>query len=50
MLHPLNAVNPILFDGLHADVIHAASLHTNGAAGLSGLDATALCRICSSFN
>ena len=42
-------VNPIVFDNLNADAIHQAALHTNGAAGLSGLDAYARRRLCSSF-
>ena len=42
-------VNPIVFDNLNADAIHQAALHTNGAAGLSGLDAYAWRRLCSSF-
>ena len=50
LLHdPPNEVNPILFDGLDVDAIRAASLHTNGAAGPSGLDATAWCHLCCSF-
>ena len=46
---PAHEVNSILFDGLDADAIRAASLHTNGAAGPSGLDATAWRRLCCSF-
>ena len=46
---PPNAVNPILFDGLDANAIRAASLHITGAAGLSGLDVTAWCCLCCSF-
>ena len=42
-------VNPIIFDGLNGDAIHSASLQTAGAAGPSGLDATAWCRLCCSF-
>ena len=42
-------VNPIVFDNLNADAIHQAALHTNGAAGLSGLNAYAWSRLCSSF-
>ena len=42
-------VNPIVFDNLNADAIHQAALHTCGAAGLSGLDAYAWRRLCSSF-
>ena len=34
-------VNPIIFDGLNADAIRSASPRTAGAAGPSGLDATA---------
>ena len=42
-------VNPITFDGLDADAIRHAALHTHGAAGPSGLDAYAWRRLCSSF-
>ena len=42
-------VNPITFDGLDADAIRQAALHTHGAAGPSGLDAYAWRRLCSSF-
>ena len=42
-------VNPITFDGLDADAIRQAAVHTHGAAGPSGLDAYAWRRLCSSF-
>ena len=42
-------VNPIIFDAINADTIRNAALHTNGAAGPSGLDAYAWRRLCSSF-
>ena len=42
-------VNPIIFDGLDADSVRSAALHTHGAAGPSGLDAHAWRRLCSSF-
>ena len=41
--------NPIIFDGLNADTILQAIMHTEGAAGPSGLDAQAWRRMCSSF-
>ncbi len=41
--------NPIIFDGLNANLILKAALKTKGAAGLSGLDAFAWRRLCSSF-
>ena len=41
--------NPIIFDGLNADTILQATMHTQGAAGPSGLDAQAWRRMCSSF-
>ena len=41
--------NPITFEGLDADAILQAALHTNGAAGPSGLDAYAWRKLCSSF-
>ena len=43
------APNPIIFDSLNADLILKAALRTKGAAGLSGLDAFAWRRLCSSF-
>ena len=46
---PPGTVNPILFDGLNADAIRSASLRTTGAAGKSGLDAIAWCRLCCVF-
>ena len=45
----LTPVNPIIFEGLDADMIKQIALHTNGAAGPSGLDAHAWRRLCSSF-
>jgi len=36
---PLGVANPVIFEGLETDAIQAASLHTAGAAGPSGLDA-----------
>ena len=42
-------VNPILFENLNAKTIRKAALKTNGAAGLSGLDAYSWRRLCSSF-
>eukprot|EP00731_Ephydatia_muelleri_P019440 Em0012g265a len=42
-------VNPILFDQLTAQSIYQAALHTKGSAGLSGLDAYAWRRLCSSY-
>ena len=45
----LTPVNPIIFKGLDADMIKQTALHTNGAAGPSGLDAHAWRRLCSSF-
>ena len=42
-------INPIMFDSLDADAVHQAALHTNGAAGPSGLDAHAWRRLCSFF-
>ena len=41
--------NPIIYDNLDAGCIRNAALHTHGAAGLSGLDAYAWRRLCSSF-
>ena len=48
--HPLtDPTNPIMFDGLNADTIFQATMHTQGAAGPSGLDAQAWRHMCSSF-
>ncbi len=41
--------NPIIFDNLNANLIEKAALKTKGAAGLSGLDAFAWRRLCTSF-
>lgn len=41
--------HPIIFDSLNADLILKAAFKTKGAAGLSGLDAFAWRRLCSSF-
>ena len=46
--HPGNE-NPILFENLNAKAIRKAAIKTNGEAGLSGLDAYAWRRLCSSF-
>ena len=46
---PADTINPIVFDQLNADLILQAAMHTQGAAGLSGLDAYAWRRLCSSF-
>ena len=43
------AINPIIYCNLDAECILSAALHTQGAAGLSGLDAYAWRRLCSSF-
>ena len=41
--------NPIIFDCLTGDFVKRASLNTHGAAGLSGVDAYAWRRMCTSF-
>ena len=50
-LLPANASPPheIIFDNLDANLIHRAALRTKGAAGLSGLDAFAWRRLCTSY-
>ena len=50
-LLPENASPPheIIFDNLDANLIHRAALRTKGAAGLSGLDAFAWRRLCTSY-
>ena len=45
----VESVNPIIYSDLDAECILQAALHTQGAAGLSGLDAFAWRRLCSSF-
>ena len=42
-------VHPVLFESLDAAMIRSAALHTNGAAGPSGLDALGWRRLCTSF-
>ena len=42
--------NPIIFENLTHELIQKAALRTQDAAGLSGLDAAAWRRLCSSFN
>ena len=42
-------VNPIIYSDLDAECILQAALQTQGAAGLSGLDAYAWRRLCSLF-
>ena len=42
-------VNPILFDQLNGELILKAAMRIQGAPGLSGMDAYAWKRICSSF-
>ena len=42
-------VNPIPLENLNAEAIRTATLKTNGAADLSGLDAHSRRRLCSSF-
>ncbi len=46
---PPPSVHPIVFDALDAPTIRTAALHTNGAAGPSGLDAHCWRRLCSFF-
>ena len=43
------SINPITYNNLDAECIFHAALHTQGAAGLSGLDAYAWRRLCFSF-
>ena len=43
-------IHPIVFDALDTATIRTAALHTNGAAGPSGLDAHCWRRLCSSFS
>ena len=41
--------HPILFDSITAEVIRNSALHTEGAAGPSGLDAMSWRRLCIAF-
>ena len=43
------AIHPVYFERLTSDLVHRAALQTEGAAGPSGLDATAWRRLCTSF-
>ena len=43
-------VHPILFESLNGSAIRAAALRTQGAAGLSGVDAAGWRRMCASFH
>ena len=44
-----DSFHPIVFDNLTAESIRAAALHTQGAAGPSGLDAFSWRRLCTAF-
>ena len=46
---PPDEPHPILFDRLDGQLIHSTALRTDGAAGPSGLDASAWKRMCTSF-
>ena len=48
--HESTTIHPILFESIDASTIRSAALHTNGAAGPSGLDAHAWRRLCTSFH
>ena len=43
------AIHPIIYDGLDAQLIRRAALHTTGAGGPSGTDAHCWRRLCSAF-
>ena len=42
-------VHPVIFDSLDASCIRSAALHTDGAAGPSGIDALGWRRMCTSY-
>ena len=44
------SVHPVVFDVIDADSIKRAALHTDGAAGPSGVDACGWRRLCASFH
>ena len=46
---PSNDFHPILFDSITAEDIRTSALHTEGAAGPSGLDAMNWRRLCTAF-
>ena len=48
--HESTTIHPILFESIDASAIRSATLHTDGAAGPSGLDAHAWRRLCTSFH
>ena len=41
--------HPVIFESIDAALIRSVSLRTSGAAGLSGLDALAWRKLCSSY-
>ena len=47
---PQPASHPVIFDSLQGCSIRTAALHTNGAAGPSGLDSSAWRRLCTCFH
>ena len=47
--HNPPTVHPVIFDSIQAKTIRSAALHTNGAAGPSGIDARGWRRLCCSF-
>lgn len=44
-----DSFHPIIFDNITAETIRSAVLHTQGAAGPSGLDALSWKRLCTAF-
>ena len=48
--HNPPTIHPVVFDGIHGKTIRSAALHTNGAAGPSGIDARGWKRMCTSFS
>ena len=48
--HEPTTIHPILFESIDASAIRSAALHTDGAAGPSGLDDHAWRRLCTSFH
>ena len=45
----VDSFHPVIFESITADSIRTAALHTQGAAGPSGLDAINWRRLCTAF-
>ena len=45
----MDSFHPVIFESITADSILTAALHTQGTAGLSGIDAVNWIRLCTAF-